>query len=417
MRPRAALLIAALALSGCAARDRANPFDPSNQGTQGRPVGFTALARDGHVVLRWNVVENSDLAGYRIRRRVPGDTVERTIATLLDPGVSSYTDFGTLNGLDHSYRLSWVFRSGGESPSADDTATPGPAVAWVADGTYRRLARLTADGRHVDEDRTGFLSPTAVAVDTVTRDVWMADGARLWLLHPVTGVLVSIPTGGTPGEIAVDPAEHGAWVCLETDGEARYHGADGALQHTIAGLGTPIGLALDPVDGTLWICERDSNRVSRHDPDTGRLGVTGVTKPSRVAVDAVTREAWVTSYADGKLHRLGRDGAITFTLAPLGGPVGVAVDAVRGRVWVADLDLDRVLVLERDGTPAFTVGGLAGPRAVAVDVETGEAWVACAASGEVVRIDAAGTVLRRLRAFGSATGIALDPLGSSPPLP
>ena len=63
----------------------------------------------------------------------------------------------------------------------------------------------------------------------------------------------------------------------------------------------------------------------------------------------------------------------------------------------------------------FTVPGLDAPRALAVDPGSGEAWVACAGSGEIVRIAPDGTVLRRLDAFGSASGIALTTrLGTAP---
>lgn len=416
MRRLAALLTAALAaaglsLAGCATRERANPFDPANQGTQGRPTGFVALASDRSVTLRWGNVGTEGLAGYRLERKTANDTAYRRIATIASTVATEYVDRGLLNGLDHAYRLSYLFESGGTSPPAEDVATPGPIVPWVADGQFGRLARLTADGRHVFEDRAGFTAPGAVAADTLTGDVWMSDGsgARLWLLRPSTGVLVAIPAGGTPGDLAVDHGGRGVWVGFETGGQVRFYDSGGAPAHTIPNLGNPAGLALVPSRDTLWICERDSNRVRRYDPDIGTLGVTAVTRPSRVALDAATGEAWVTSFVERRVHRLTPGGALDLTLTSFGGPVGIAVDARRGRIWVADLGLDRVVALDRDGGVAFTVGGLDAPRAVAVDPATGEAWVACAESGEIVRIAAGGAVLRRLDAFGSATGIALSP--------
>lgn len=418
MRRLAAFLIAGLALAGagCATRERANPFDPGNQGTQGRPAGFVALATDGTVELQWLRVATEGLLGYRLERRAAADTAYRLIATIASPTAIAYTDRGLLNGADHAYRLSYIFETGGLSPPAEDVATPGPAVPWVADGGFGRLSRLTADGRRVAEDRTGFVEPGAVAVDTITGDVWMSDGdgARVWLLRPATGVTVSIPMPGTPGDLAVDHGGLGVWVGLENGGMVRHLDGDGDPLGSIGGLGTPLGVALDASDGTVWVCERDSNRVRHHDPETGILSSADIGSPSRIALDGVTGEAWVTSYTNRRVLRLTPAGAVDLTLTSFGGPVGLAVDARRGRIWIADLGLDRVVALARDGSVEFTVGGLDAARAVALDVETGEAWVACEGSGEIVRIGPTGTVLRRMDAFGRASGIAVDPLGRSP---
>ena len=63
------LASATLLLAGCSRRERANPFDPLNPSTSGRPSGFVALAGDREVRLRWQAVQGNSLSGYQIFRR------------------------------------------------------------------------------------------------------------------------------------------------------------------------------------------------------------------------------------------------------------------------------------------------------------------------------------------------------------
>ena len=416
MRARCAILIPAalvasglLVLAGCAERQRANPFDPANRTTQGRPAGFMALARDGRVDLVWQAQTAAGLVGYEVWRRTASESTFRAISAVLKPSVTHYADVGLLNGLDHHYRLYYVLDSGPGAGPAEDIATPGPQVPWVADGADGALLEVTADGRHVAASHNGFVRPVSVAVDTSTNQVWSSDpdAAEVRVLDAASGVTVTIPVGGTPGAIATVSGDSTAWVCAEDGGLVLHLGPEGQRLGTWSGFQLPLGVAISGFDGSLWVCEHDGNRVWRRDFDLGTSTSTALPQPSRVAVDAATGEAWVTSFSSALVWRLSPTGAPVDTIAGFVGPVGLAVDSQRGNVWVADPAGDQIRVFAPDGTPRFTVGGLPGARSVAVDPATGDGWVAAITSGEVIRISASGAVIRRLAGTGTPNDIAV----------
>jgi DNA-binding beta-propeller fold protein YncE len=416
MRVRRPLLIPAafaalvmLALAGCAERERANPFDPANQTTQGRPAGFMALARDGRVDLVWQPQSANGFQGYQVWRRTAYETTFHAISGILKPAVTHYADNGLLNGLDHAYRLYYVFDSGLGAGPAEDIATPGPQVPWVADGADGALLEVTADGRHVAASHNGFVRPVSVAVDTTTNHVWSSDpdAAEVRVYDVTNGVTLTIPVSGTPGAIATVAGDSSAWVCAEDGGLVLHLGPEGQRLGTWSGLQLPLGVAVSGFDGSLWVCEHDGNRVWRRDLDLGTLTSVTLPQPSRVAVDAATGEAWVTSFTSGLVWKLSPAGAPIDTLAGFVGPVGIAVDPVRGNVWVADPAGNVVRVFYPNGIPRFSVAGLPGARSVAIDPATGDGWVAAISSGEIIRISATGTVIVRLGGVGTPNDIAV----------
>ena len=148
MRARIALLIfsatTAIALASCAERDRGNPFDPANQVTGGRPTGFAALAREGRADLVWQTPGTPGLVGFQVWRRTADETTFHALSAVLQPSVTSLADRGLLDGLDHYYRLYFVFGSGLGSGPAEDVATP----ASEAGAPLLPLPRLRGLGRH-----------------------------------------------------------------------------------------------------------------------------------------------------------------------------------------------------------------------------------------------------------------------------
>jgi len=415
MRARIALLTLALAtlgamLFGCAGRERANPFDPENQTTGGRPSGFMALAREGRADLVWQTPGTAGLVGFQLWRRTAYETDYHPLSAVLGPDVTSYTDRGLLDGLDHLYRLYFVFGSGTGADPSEDTATPGPQIPWVADGAGA-LLEVTADGRHVAVRHGGLARPTSVAVDTSTRRVWCSDpdAGVVRILEALSGITITVPVSGTPGGIALVPGDSTAWICQEDAGAVVHLAPGGQVLERLNGLQLPIGVAVSGADGSLWVCERDGSRVLHRDTELGDLGSVALPAPSRVAVDAVTGEAWVSSFTHGTVWKLSPAGATLATVGAFAGPVGIAVDATRGNIWVADAAGDRVRVLAPDGRLRFEVGSVPGARSVVVDPVTGEGWVAAVASGELVRISPVGVVIRRLGGIGSANDVALMP--------
>jgi len=412
---RARLLVLALLLAGCSQREHANPLDPDNPQTGGGPSGFMAIAGDGRIDLRWTPIFGTQgIIGFHLYRQAGTDPVYHLVSGLLPPSISGYADVGALNGLEHRYRLYYVSENGTDrTPPASDVATPGRVRVWVVDGGRHALFRVTPDGRRVVTTFGGFDSPSFVAVDSVTGHVWVADPFRhqVAIINPTSGLTVSIPGLGTPLCVAVDPLTRVGWVTDDTDGVVwSFDSAGQPSGSVIEPLQTPSGVAVDVFDRSVVICERDGNRVRRHASDHSLLATLTVSLPSRVAIDSVTRRAWVTSFQGRTLVRVPPAfNAVEATIPGFQGPIGVAVDAYRGRIWVADYLAGQLVALDRNGTVQFRVSGMNAVRDVAVDQDTGDVWAVCPDRGELVHLTTAGVIRNRLTVFGQPLGVAVDP--------
>jgi DNA-binding beta-propeller fold protein YncE len=257
MRARVALLIVGLA-AGCSTREHANPFDPANQVTSGRPAGFAAIAGDRRVDLRWDSTPATGLVGYQVFRRVGGSGEYTAITGQLEPYTIGYADTGLLNGVDHEYRLYFVFTRGLGDLPATDIATPGTIRPWVVDYSGGSLNALSPDGREVATRVGNFRGPIAVGVDTTRGLVWASefDGGTVRVYNPATRVLLSIP-GLRPGALAVQQADGTAWVCDELSRRVFHFQPDGQIAgNPIEFLTDPIGVAADGNDASVWVTRR-----------------------------------------------------------------------------------------------------------------------------------------------------------------
>jgi DNA-binding beta-propeller fold protein YncE len=415
MRRLAALLTLALPLlAGCSTRARLNPFDPANPATGGHPANFEAVAGNQSVRLRWQVSLAPRLLGYQVFRRAPGDTAFRPLTVVLPPTTSSHADFGLLNGAEHRYQLYFVIEDGLAGPPAEDVATPGPLRPWVADPRSGRLVRLSADGRRLAESfaPAGGARPVAVDVDPTHARVWVVGpGGDVLVYEPGSGQSTVIGQGlGTLACVVADRRDSSAWVGDVSNGRVVHLFPSGksADPPLLGGLAYPGSLALDRSNGSLWVVEQDGERVRRYTAAGALAATAAVSQPSRVAVDPVTHEAWVSSSSLGRIVRLAPDGTALDTILACTAPLGIAVDAARRRIWVADAGGDRVVALAPDGTVQFMITRQAEAREIAIDEATGEAWVTLAAAGAVARLSPAGVEVLRVGGLGRPWGIALD---------
>jgi streptogramin lyase len=407
------LALASLALAGCSSRERANPFDPRNPETSGRPSGFVAVAGDREVRLRWLNAQGTLPSGYQLFRRGPGEVDYRPITDILGIGVTSFRDLLLWNGRDYAYRLYFVFPTGIGSRPAEDVAAPGAAVPWVIESGGADLVQVTPDGRRIAARLGGYGATTGLAASAADGAVWIADGGfgRVIVYLPTSGVTVSIPGFNRPGAVAVDTYDGSGWICDVGQNLVFHFRPNGEVASLpIAPLAQPVDVAVDLDDGSVWICELAGNRVGRYD-STHPLWQRTLPAPSGVALDSTTRDGWITSYAQGTVTHLSPDGEILATLASFASPLGVAVDARRGRIWIADPGSGSVVALRRDGSQEFRVAGLADVGQIDVDLGTGEAWAVLGDSGEIARISPAGVVLRRLRGLRGPVAVSVDPGG------
>lgn len=412
--PTPLLILAALvALAGCSQRERANPFDPVNPQTGGRPSGFRAVAGYGDVRLSWDPKPGVGIDGFQLHRRLSTDSLWRPLGGLLAPGDSRFLDSGLPNGRRVRYRLDYVIGGRPTGRPAEDEATPGPLRPWVADAGAGALVRLSPDGRHESHRETRFGPVSRLAVDPGDGFLWAsaAGTGLVWAFDPFSLFARSIPGLSTPDAMAISPFDRTVWVCDRSGQVAHFH-RDGtaASPGRLSPLDDPVAIAVCALDASVWVCERGGNRVRHYSALGVPLGTAPLPAPTRVAVDSLTRVAYVTSYLHGWLWRIAENGQRIDSTSVAAGPIGVAIDRARNRVWVADDAGARVLGLDL-GTlaPVVTVANAGRPYDLAVDTATGEVWVVARADRAVVRLAPDGTVLDRLGGFTDPVEIRLDP--------
>lgn len=401
-------------IAGCSRRPRANPFDPLNPSTSGRPPGFAAIGGDQQVTLRWQAVRGNGLIGFQVFRRVEGEPDYYPLSGILGPEVTSYRDSLLANGLDYSYRLYFVFLSGLGSPPAEDVAGTGTAIPWLVEWSGSDLVQVAPDDRRVVARLGGYSGTADVAANSVTGEVWIADegSGRVVVVQPRSGVTVSIPGLFLPRAVAVDPFDGTGWVC-DRGNHLVYHFTPDGQQASppIAALNGPVDVAVDAQDGSVWVCELGAGRLGRYDQTGQQLWSQPVPYPSRVSVDSTSREGWVTSYERGTVSRFSLDGQPLGPISGFRSPLGVAADPRRGRVWVADPGAGQVIALTSDGSEEFRVTGLTDAGELSIDEGTGDAWVVLGYPGSLARISPTGTVTRVLGGFQSPIAVSVDPGG------
>lgn len=413
MRALTALLAFALLAAGCSQRDRANPLDPVNPQTGGRPEGFNAVAGFSVISITWTPRPDLAIDGFQLWRLAPGDSLYRELGTTREASSNSYLDSGVPNSQRFHYRLYYVVDGQRGGRPAEDEATAGPVRPYLADPGNGEIARLSPDGRDVLLRWRQFGEAQSIALDPGAGYLWASSYSSSIVANfePAGTGGVTLTGMQSPYSIAVDPQDHTAWIC-DLAGSLHHRNLNGsaASPGQINLLDGPIGVAVGP-DRSVWVCEGDGNRV-RHWNSAGTPVGTAflAASPSRVAVDSLTHIAWVTSLSGARLWRIAENGSVIDSSTATGGAIGIAIDRPRGRVWVADATGNRVLALDI-GTLAVlrVVTSIGEPRSIAVDAATGQVWVVARAERAVLRLSSDGTVLDRIGGLGSPSEIALDP--------
>lgn len=409
------MLIAGLALLGCSKRERSNPLDPGNPTTGGAPSNFRALAGDGRVTLVWDPTNASGLRGFRLFRRVAGETGFTDVAgRVLDTFTGSYTDLSRTNDVDVTYRIHYVLGSNELSAQySEGVATPGRIFPYVTEFANGTVARATPDARYISVRFGGFESPNDIAVDPATGTYWTSDTFDNAVeIQELSGLFRRITGLGQPSALALDLTNETAWICEPTADAVSHYTRFGTLatpSRLNAVIDNPLDVAVDPINRTVWVCERNGNRIRAFQPNGQPLWATGVTAPSRVAVDSVTKAGWVTSFESRKVTAFSSAGARLDSVTSLSGPIGVEIDARRGLIWIADAVSGRIVVVNRQAEEQFVVNGLSQVREIDIDLVTGNAWATVPGLNAVAVISPQGQQLRLLTGFRNPTGVVVDP--------
>ncbi len=267
--------------------------------------------------------------------------------------------------------------------------------------------------------------PSAMAVDTRTRRVFVVDGFsnssdQVGVLDADSGALLrTVTVGAGPQSIAVDARRRRAFVVGEGvyTSSRGFTGAalsvldtrDGRLMRAVRWSG--LAVAVDAGTGHVFVTDRGAyqglshgrlaaGRVTMFDQDGHMLRLASVgAYPGGLAVDSSTERVFVagvgsrpTANAPGSVSIVdARTGRLVRTVAVGPDPRAVAVDARTERVFVASegvsVKAGSVSVLDaRDGRIVATIP-LAYPESLAASPRTGRVFVQTA-FGAVVTLDA-----------------------------
>ena len=259
--------------------------------------------------------------------------------------------------------------------------TPALAAFTPSNGQAARLVLGQVDFDNVGADTTQYMmnNPSAVAVDSATRKVFVADTANCRVLRFAS--IYALNNGATAEAVLGQP-----------------NFTSKTYRTTQYGMSYPRSVFVDS-GGRLWVVDTDNNRVLRFDH--------AATLSNGANANGVLGQPNFTTKDNYFTNQYG-----------LSGPIGVFVDA-SGRLWVGDSFNNRVLRFNNAATkangaaadgvlgqPNFTSRGYATsqksmsyPLALAVDA-SGRLWLADSNNNRVLRFDNAATKANGANADG-----------------
>jgi hypothetical protein len=404
------LLLGAL-LTGCTDRQHRNPLDPRHDGTAtALAAPLQALAGDREVRLSWDYGNFEDVAGYYLYRRAAGGDFVRHPAAPLAADAREYADREVENGTTYEYRLGLLIEGEEERLLAQlARATPGRALAWVADRTNGMVWKISADGGNAWFGLGRFPSIVGMDLDRADRSCWVSDQffSGVYHLTPDGDLELRRADVEEAGPIRIDTEGRRGWLVDRKRREVKWFalndGADTLALHGVdARFATPIALA--PWQGGCWIADQEEDRVLFYAPGEGRVEFEGVEQP--IAIAAVDRErAWILIRQGRALARLSRDGGRLVVELPFGDGVDLDLDRRAGRVWV--LGETGAAVFDPEGNLLRHLAGLSEGRSLAVDEVHGQVWIATRTW--LLKFSEAGEEQARLGGFYGSLRVAVDP--------
>jgi sugar lactone lactonase YvrE len=385
-----------LLLLSCGDRERVNPLDPLNPSTGGAPPGFSTVALDSRVELRWSPLALTGLRGFNIyraeRTERRGGVFELVHGSPFPPGIGQAVDSSVVNRTTYDYKLLPLIEDYGEgTPSSLLPATPGPYFAVATDGWGGSVRKFSADMGASVWTVGGLYYPFSVSSDG--QDLWVTDlfgglfrlagdGTLLWR---TTGFLlplwVSVRANGTSA--VADPIL-GVVTKLSSEGQ---------VELTISeGLEGPSCVAFGP-QGEIWVADPVAGRVNKYSSSGSLLrSFTGCAEPRFVDVEATGGACWVGDPATAELIRLSADAA-ELTRVGFSSVNAVEVDEYAGDCWVADVTSEEIARVSGEGEIVFRIGRVGRVAHIYVTHDEGSVWVADEEGGRLLAFTRGGKLL------------------------
>ncbi len=396
---KAAALIVLILLSSCSDRERQNPLDPQNPDTQGKPVGLSVVSLLDTIHVSWQPMRLQDLTGYLIYRRLAGEP-DFSLLAEVPASADHYQELSNRFGVLHSYRIVAHVGELTSPPSEEETTTPGPTVAWIADLNDGSLLKLTHDGRHALLRTFAFPSPLRVKVDGKRGNVWVLDEltGNFGRVNQAGGDRQIYERFGKAVDLALDYSDGSIWVA-DTLGKGLWrYDASGVLLVKNESLSKLAALAINPFYSELWAITQDGRellRISKQAVLLQRvpLPVTVEDRPLDLGVHAATGTAWLS--LGRRVMRLNAAGEVLSTSThAFRRALRLAVDQSTAECWVIDESFafrdSRVFRLDAQGAVQFQFEGFDRPQNLAVNPFDSSCYIVDSLRSRIVRISKQG---------------------------
>lgn len=230
--------------------------------------------------------------------------------------------------------------------------------------------------------------------------------------------------GVSPTDVAVDASTGDVWICDDDSGDV-YKLTGGAGSYNIVGAypGTePTGIAVNSSTGDVWVCDKATDDIYKLTGGAGTYDIVGVypdETASCIAVNSSTGDVWVCDdgATEHNVYKL-TGGSGTYNLIgdyPGTAPSSISVNKSTGDVWICDKTTDDVYKLT-GGTGTYNIIGSIGKpvtfSTISVDDSNGDVWVcdSGASTDDVYMMRGGAGLYENIGEYpgGNPTGIAID---------
>lgn len=407
------IFVITVLLLQCTERERSNPLDPLNPFTEGKPAAPRIVSFQDTVVLSWTPLQLSSITSYNLYRRLAHEDNYTSIASLT-MGNFEYTDVDAAYDTVRYYRIS-ASTSSFESPLSDSAQIrPGPSYVWAIDFNNGEIVKLTHDGIHEILRAGTFLRPLGLDVNPKNHTAWIVDP----FMQEVTKFTgnsrlenrVFVSRGIS--DIAVDTTDSSFWTVQPDSGIVAHYSSAGEILTRVAGFQNPFALALNQVTRKAWVLDKARGEIYEVDDLSIHLRFVNFKSAFDIEVNSNANKLWIAdsnAVVLADLERLQTQRTEGFKFL-----ARVAVNENTGECWATDW-LERfgnsnIIKLSSDGQIEFSLGGFAEPKSISVNFFNGHCFVAEPEIREFIELNEVGQIISATRTRGAFSKIVVENL-------
>ncbi|RKY80445.1 hypothetical protein DRQ12_01100 [candidate division KSB1 bacterium] len=397
---------------GCAERQRANPLDPRNPETHGKPTGLQVCSDYKGVTLKWQRLNFEALVGYNIYRKSGYEKNFKKIA-VVHPDSNTYFDRDIQYEVRYRYCISYQLKEYESSVSDEVSIVPGPSFIWVVFKNCGQVAKLTHDSSHRVFQVGGMGFPSIIAVDKIDNGVWVSDPywRLIYRLDKEGTITKQISDVGWSVALAVDTIRNVLWVADAENHKIQRIDTNGIILQQITDFEYPSCLALDMRSGACWVTDSSLKKVTKLTSQGAVEQVVFLSAPPyAISVYQKDGSCWIADSCE--VTQISAAGVVLQYLKGFNCATRISVDQETGSCWVLDFGTDgydaKLVRLSPQGEKLFQVEGLAYPQSIAVDMTDQTCVVADTYNYRVVKISREGELVGEWNTNCTPWGVAIE---------